>query len=335
MVDMAQLQVEMRQEVIGQLQAEIDGKNAVDTAKRLAKERQQILARVSKSPFNDPSFRVSANPLGPASRLRSRAEAQRGLYLAGRALEYQLNQPFGTALGQAVLNAYNAQEVSRFKNCLDAIFNDSRLVVGTPQDYSTEFSVRELLGIKAPRKDEVTGEELTEGDLFRRTLLRNENLDGLGGVGIEFSSNLEPGNELWPSNVCDDKITTVEAQLVGDFLGDNEAQIELFLQGGGVLRRCDRDELINWSTSGNAAIQAGVNTFGSASTANGSLHGLSVASALWRVVVPGKASAPSNGDIDLEKVEDIVLRVRHQARPIRTAATQVSLACLATVGAGR
>ena len=70
---------------------------------------------------------------------------------------------------------------------------------------------------------------------------------------MEFSSNLEVGNELWPSNiVCDDRIASVEAQLVGDFLGDDDAQVDLVLEHGGVLRRCDGDELVNWSTASNA-----------------------------------------------------------------------------------
>ena len=334
MIDMAQLQVEMRQELIGQLQAELDGKNAIESAKRLAKERKQVLARVKTSPFVDPSFRMLSTR-SALQAIRSRGEAQRALYLAGRALEYHLNQPFSDALGHAVLNAHNAQEITRLENCLDSIFNDSRLALGTAQDYMTEFSVRERLGIKGPRTDEVTDEELSEGEQFRRLLLLNENLDGLGGVGIEFSSSLEPGNALWPSNVCDDKIATVEAQLVGDFLGDNQAQIQLELQGGGVLRRCEKNELINWSTESTATIQAGINSFGTAPTANGSLHGLSVASANWKVVIPDATASPSNADISLEKIEDVVLRVRHQARPIRASATQVSLACLATIGAGR
>lgn len=333
LVDMSQLQVEMRQDLISQLQASVNTGNALDKAKRLYSERMRALARVDNSPLTDPSFRILSDRAALQA-LRSRAEAQRGLMLAGRALEYELNQPLGDALVGAVENVYSSAEASRISNCLDTIFNDSKLEFGSPQNYQTEFSVRERLGVVAPRVDSVTGEELSEGEQFRRLLLRNENLDGSGGVGVEFSSNLETGNELWPSSVCDDKIASVEAQIVGDFLGDNEAQVDLLLDGGGVLRSCAGDALVNWSTASNANVQAGVNTFGTAPSPNTSLAGLSVASAKWHVAIPGGQSAPANSDVDLTKVEDIVLRVRHSARPINADQTPTTVNCLSTIGAG-
>jgi hypothetical protein len=45
--------------------------------------------------------------------------------------------------------------------------------------------------------------------------------------------------------------------------------------------------------------------------------------------------APSNADLDLSKIEDIVLRVHHAARPIPTSPEPVSFDCLADVGAVR
>ena len=241
MVDMAQLRVEMRQDVIGQLQAELDIRNALDRAKRLAGDRNAVLARVAASSFNDPSFRV-LQTRSALQAIRSRAEAQRALFLAGRALEYHLNERSATRSAKPCTTRTIRKRSAGSEAASRAFTGDSTIWLDGAQDYTTEFSVRERLGIHEARLDEVTGEELSPAEQFRHFLLRNENLDGRGGVGIEFSSNLEPGNGLWPSNVCDDKITTVEAQLVGDFLGDNDAQVALSLQGGGVLRRCDVDQ---------------------------------------------------------------------------------------------
>lgn len=330
MVDMAQLEVEMREAEIGLLQARVDAENAVADAKRAFAERSRTLARIGTSPLADPTFRVLQSRAA-LDAVDSRAESQRTLLLAGRGLEYHLNQPLGDVLDKAVLGAWNAAEATRLRDCLSAVFDQSRLTLPKAEAYVTEVSVRKLLGIDGPRKDDVTGEDLSAGDQFRRVLLRNENLDGDGGVGIELSSTLDPGNQLWSSNVCDDRITQVEAQLVGDFLGDDQAEVTLDLEGGGVIRRCDAPGVMSWSTSGHVVLEAGVNTFGPA-PANDALYGLPVASSKWRLVIPGRATAPSNADLDLTHVDDVVLKIHHQARSIPTTPETVSLDCLASVG---
>ncbi len=104
-----------------------------------------------------------------------------------------------------------------------------------------------------------------------------------------------------------------QAQLVGDFLGDNATQVNVTLAGSAVTRTCDTDNLQSWSLGKGvsldggaiAVVQGGVNPFGDAPP-NQSLAGQSVARSTWRVTVPGSASAPSNSDVDLTKLEDIV-----------------------------
>jgi hypothetical protein len=291
-------------------------------------------SRISESPLTDPTFRIlqTQQALQAAT---SRAEAQRWLYRAGRALEYEINTSLGTALPQAVLGAYSSSQAERLSRCLTGIFNDYSAEFGVAQEFSTTVSVREMLGFTAPRIDNVTGQTLTEGDLFRQWILRNENVDSQGNVNVTFSTNLQPGNELWSSNVCDDKIATVQAQLVGDFQGDNEAEIQIGLEGSSILRRCDSDELVTWSidSSAQAVIQAGVNTFGEAKPSS-SLFGQSVARATWNVTIPAGNIAPANSDLDLKSLDDIVLKVTHRALPRRNKSLPVSIACLGTVGAG-
>jgi hypothetical protein len=337
-VDLSQIQLETREATLGVLQARADADNALAEARRAYAERTRALGRIGKSSLLDPTARVLLSRAAIHA-LKSRTEAQKSLYEAARALEYQLNRPMGDSPGKAALNVFSADEAGRMKACLESVFDSSRQTLPIAQDYVTEVSVRKLLGVREVRVDEVTGETLDLGAQLRRILLRNENIDGTGSVGIELSSNLDPGNQLWSGNVCDDRVTRVEAQLVGDFLGDNDAEVYLDLQGGGVLRRCDTSAggtfgLMGWSTAGHAVIQAGVNTFGAASP-NASLYGLSVASAKWKLVIPGATVAPSNADLDLSKIEDIVLRIHHAARPIPSNPQPVSFDCLADVGAVR
>lgn len=330
LVDMAQARIETQEDAIGVLAARVDAENALADAKREFDLRARDLARIGQSSLRDPTARVLQSRAA-LNALRSRADAQRSLLQAGRGLEYHLNHPLGDVLDDAVLNAYDATEQRRLGDCLKNVFDQSQIAFSKTETYTTELSVRKLLGIDGPRKDDVTGETLSEGDQLRRVLLRNENLDGEGGVAIFVSTTLDPGNELWSSNVCDDRIVQIEAELVGDFLGDNEAEVHVDLQGGGVLRKCDADGLMSWSTSGHAVVQAGVNTFGSAPP-NDSLHGLAVASSKWQIAIPAPSAAPSNADLDLEKLEDIVLRVHHEARPIPTNPAPLAFDCLGAIG---
>jgi hypothetical protein len=332
LVEMAQARLEAQEDVIGILSARADAENALADAKRALLLRARSLQRIGKSTLRDPTARL-LQTRAALNALNARADAQTSLLQAGRGLEYHLNHPIGDALGDAVLNGYSAAQQQQLIACMQGIFDQSQIAFPKTQAYVTEVSVRERFGIKGSRKDEVTGEVLTAGAQFRRLLLRNENLDGHGGVGVDLSTTLDPGNGLWASNVCDDRITQIEAQLVGDFLGDNDAQVFVDLQGGGVLRRCDGDGVVGWSTSGHAVIQAGVNSFGSAPL-NESLHGLSVASSKWRVMIPGASEAPANGDLDLAKVEDIVLRIHHEARPIPVSPQPVAFDCLGGIGGG-
>jgi hypothetical protein len=219
-------------------------------------------------------------------------------------------------------------------SCFQSIFDSSRLVFGATNSYANTISVRRMLGIAGPRTDEVTGEVLSEGEQFRELLLKNENLDGAGGVGVSFSTNLAPGNDLWSSDVCADRILTVQGQIVGDFLGDNEAKVQVVLAGDAVMRACDSDQLTTWSLdapgagpSAVASIGAGVNTFGE-SAANTSLFGQSVARASWRIVIPGRSVAPENGDLDITHVDDVLLKVTHSAIARRSTPFPIDISCL-------
>jgi hypothetical protein len=341
-IDLAQMGVDIVQDQLDVLEQEILERNKVEQAKGLFTERQQILASLDSAndPLDDPSYRLITDQLG-LQILSARSEAQQELYLAGSALQYEVNQSFD--LNGAVLNAGNATGLNELSSCLLNIYNQSHIAYGTPQDYVTTVSVRAMLGITGPRTDAVTAQVLSVGDQFRELLLRNQNLDGHGGVGITFSTDLQEGNGLWASDVCNDRVATVQAQLVGDFLGDNEAQVNVSLNGGSVLRSCDgTGDLVTWSVASGASggtdvfavIQAGVNGFGEAQP-NTSLFGQSVARAAWKVMIPGASEAPSNGDVDLTKVDDVVLKFDHQALPMQSSPISIDSSCLAQIGGGQ
>jgi hypothetical protein len=252
--------------------------------------------------------------------------------LAGRALEYELNQSIPDIM-KAALVARSSARMTTLKGCLALI----PAGISSAQSYTRQVSVRAMLGITGPRTDSCTGETLTEAQQFQRLLLQNSSLDGKGGVGLKFATDLMPGNNLWSTDVCNDRITTVRAQLVGDFLGDDEAQVNLSLTGAAILRDCTGTNINTWSLGGDAVegignavavVQAGVNDFGKA-TANTSLYGQSVARAQWQLTIPGSAAAPTNSDVDLTKIEDIVLEITHEARPVGgSTSVGVDLSCL-------
>ncbi len=334
LVDIAELRVDMNQDVIGVTQADLARRNLVENAKRLFRERARAIERIGKNPAYDPVYRVLESR-SALKAVAARAEAQGWLYRIGRALEYELNLPLGDAVGRAVLGAYNAEEAASLRNCFTNLFGNYTVDFGIPQDFTTTISVRRMLDITGPRTDEVTGEELSEGELFRRAVLRNENLDARGNLTITFSTNLTPGNKLWASDLCNDKVKSIQAELVGDFQGDNEAQINLEFEGADLLRACDSQEIRSWNIGGgvSVAIATGVNTFGDVK-ANTFYFGQSVARASWKIVIPAPSEAPANADLNLEHIDDIVLKIAHSALPRRNRSVPIRTACLGSIGAG-
>jgi len=337
MIDLGQATVDGTQQIIAVVEAKLAARNLFDQVQQIWQDRQRQIDVIDHDPTRDPSYRLLRDSYA-LNVLGARAAAQTELDLAGRALEYELNVSMANLDG-AVLNAQNSTSIGQLQSCLRSIFDSSRVAYGSPQDYVTTVSVRQMLSIQGPRKDEVTGQTLSEGDQFRELLLKNQNLDGRGGVGLTFSTNLQAGNGLWASDVCNDRIASVQAQLVGDFLGDNQAQINLAMGGGGVMRACDSEQLVSWSLGSDSAgdptafavVQAGVNTFGDA-PANTSLFGQPVARANWVLVVPGGQDAPTNADVDITHIDDVVLKFDHKALPRHTSPISVDLSCLANVG---
>lgn len=333
LIELQQLKVEIGEYVLKLVASQIAQRSLLDEARSLLEERSRALTSSEKGPAADPSFRLFRDRKS-IDVLARRREAQRQLLLVGRALEYELNMSLGPLDG-SVLNASSASDLENLMSCYTSLHDGYRIEFGSPQEYSTSVSVRELLGIKGVRVDDVTQEQLSEGQQFREFLLQNQNFDGSGGVGLKFGTTLDPGNGLWSSDVCSDRIVSVQAQVVGDYLGDDEAQVNVSLGGTSLLRDCGSDPVHSWALGGTTSneasivsvLQAGVNDFGGAPP-NTSLFGQSVARATWRIAIPGASAAPANGDLDVTQIDDIVLKVTHRAVARRVSSWAPDLSCL-------
>lgn len=318
-IDLREMVIEARQGAIGILESQLKAGNALARAQEIYASRTQTNQLIATDPSMDPAYRLMRNKSSLAV-LEGRASAQRQLLEAGRALEYEMNQDLPT-LEFAVQSARNHATLNMLQVCLDKLFDQFNEPYGSPQTYSTTVSLRKLFGVTGPRQDEVTGATLSEGEQFRAYVLNNQSLDADGTLRIQFSTNLMPGNGIWATDNCNDKISEVQAQLVGDFLGDNEAQLNLQLSGSALLRACDTSEIRAWSldTDRTAVIQAGVNTFGDVT--NTTLVGQSVARATWTLVIKGGTEVPTNADVDVTKLDDIVLKIKHKALPIQSSSS--------------
>ena len=318
-IDLREMVIEARQGAINILESQLKFGNALSRAQEIYANRTQTNQLIGTDPSMDPACRLVRNKSALAV-LDARDAAQQQLLDAGRALEYEMNQDLPT-LEVAVQSARNHTTLNMLQTCLDSMFDQFNEPYGSPQTYSTTVSVRKLFGIAGPRTDEVTGATLSEGEQFRAYVLNNQTLDSNGSLRIQFGTDLMPGNGIWSTENCDDKISEVQAQLVGDFLGDNEAEISLGLSGSALLRACDTSEIRAWNldTDRIAVIQAGVNTFGDVT--NTTLVGQSVARATWTLVIKGGNLVPANADVDVTKLDDIVLKIKHKALPIQSSST--------------
>jgi hypothetical protein len=327
-IDLGQLDIEFEQNVLEVAQKRVDAANALEEAKRVFAQRARALEIANQNPIGDPSFRI-VRDAAAENALRTRGGAQFALMLMARALEYEINRPL-PALPAAVLAARAATAMDSLENCMKSLFDGYYLAYSTPQEYATTVSVRQMLGVTGPRTDDVTGEELSPGQQFRMLVLRNENLTQESSVRIKFSTNLNPGNGLWSTDVCNDRVKSVQAQLVGDFLGDNQAEIHVTASGAAVQRACDADEVRVWSIqTKDAVVQAGVNTFGDAKP-NTSFFGQAVARATWEIVINNGKVAAANQDVDFTKLDDVVLKITHQASPRQTSPIELTgLSCAA------
>ncbi|PCC74640.1 hypothetical protein SAMN02745121_08434 [Nannocystis exedens] len=252
-----------------------------------------------------------------------REQTARRVYLALRALEYELNQPLPT-LRDTLAAARSPADFAGLLACLDSIFEDYRLEHGFGQPYVTEVSLRsDIFGITRDVVD-VDGTAVTPGEQFAALLRDPLHRQPDGSVALPFALSAFE-HALFSSALCDDRLENVEIKLVGDHLGDREAEVWLTRQGLAGVRRCDGADLPSWSAyvpysfeREQIVIQAGVGDFGTAGP-NAGYAAWPVHGEQWTLTIPPADKAPTNIDLDLHHVADVVLRLHHRAGSIAPA----------------
>jgi hypothetical protein len=256
--------------------------------------------------------------LEAASRvLPARERTIRRVYLALRALEYELNQEL-PALRDTLAAARSPEDIGSLMTCLGGIAEDYRLEHGYGQPYVTEVSLRgDIFGITANIAD-VDGSPATPAEQFAALLQDPLHRQADGAVALPFALSAFE-NAQFSTWLCDDRIDKIEVKLVGDFLGDKEAEVLLTRQGLAGVRRCDGANLPQWSAyvpysfeRAQLVIQAGVNDWGTAGP-NAGYAAWPVHGEQWTLTIPPHEQSPANSDLDLRHISDVVLRLHHRA----------------------
>ncbi|MDX2087900.1 MAG: hypothetical protein SFX73_08625 [Kofleriaceae bacterium] len=332
LVGQAELALEITQATLRAVTASVRIATLRSEVVQLDAERVVLEERATGGLLNDPAFRVlRSRAIEQAT--QSRDSAIVGAYLMARAFEFETNTEFA-AIETMLVPALRADEVQRFTTCLAESTARFRTAYGPRQSFTDEVSLREdVLGIRGPIVDEVTGETITEAEQFRRLLLAPSNLGPDGSVELRFATSLNPGNGLFSTRVCNDQIRTLQVRLIGDGLGDDQARVTLVQGGASTQRGCESgrggggDVLRSYELAARTAeVQAGVNV-PPTSVPDTQFAGRSVAASEWRLVILPGRQAPANADLDVTRIDDIVFRIEHQAISLTDSPVSYAPAC--------
>ena len=271
----------------------------------------------SRGHLNDPAIRVIAEK-AVADAMVSREVALKSAYAAGRAFEFEINWSF-PAIATQLVPARRVSTAQSVLECMRTQLDAFHAAFHVPQIVVDEISLREhVLGIKGAVRDPVTGEDISEAEQFRRRLLLPSNIGPEGTVGMTFAMALDAGNGVLSTGVCNDQVNTISVKLVGDGLGDAQARVKMGAGGAALQRSCTAftgagGDVINQYKQEPTEVEmaAGVNTY--PMPADAQLFGRAMGMTEWRIAIPPGSAAPQNADVDLSKIEDIVLRIQHAA----------------------
>ncbi len=320
------LQIETEEAILAQGTARTAMLSAYKEAAVLIQEKARTVGlMIDDSPDNArtrPHF-LQARLEAAGRVLPARERAIRRVYLALRALEYELNQDL-PALRDTLAAARSPEDITSLMTCLASIAEDYRLENGHGQPYVTEVSLRaDIFGMTADIPD-VDGSPATPAEQFAALLQDPMHGQPDGGVALPFALSAFE-HTLFSTALCDDRIDQIEVKLIGDFLGDKEAEVILTRQGLAGTRRCDGADLPNWTAyvpydfdREQIVIQAGVNDWGTGGP-NAGYAAWPVHGEQWTLTIPSPSLAPANLDLDLRNISDVVLRLHHRAGTIAPA----------------
>jgi hypothetical protein len=307
--------------ITGQLRSELQDAQAAMAMRSLM---QQL---ASTDPRRDPTFRQYRDR---TTELATKAfdDAQGQLFLVTRALEYEIGMSFGRR--SELFTLVTPAELSSYATDLDIAYQRYISTVGNSQDRETTISLRDqIFHFSAPLADHATGGNESPEEIFHELLAEPRNRDADGNIRLTFALPLTPDAPFFNPSYCTDKITGIRISLVGATLGATQPEVGLQQRGSAYLRSCtDTDGGGNYVVSDynlentigvrRAIVQAGLNLSGPTDMSSGGpdnteFYGRPIA-APYELIID--RSVPANANLDLTKLDDIVLFIKHQTRTV-------------------
>ncbi len=293
-------------------------------AEALLEQKDQTLAELNvieeriadRDLLDDPAFRLLQNH-AEVQALDSFSEAQQGMYVVARAFEIETNTDF-PPIENMLLSSLRGSDVADFSRCLQQGFGRYRSQRDEPLASVTEVSLRQdILGIRGPVTDLVTGRVISEQERFLQRLLTPENVGPDGTVSL-VSTHVDPGSRVFERPVCSNQIRGLRVRLIGDGLGDDLAAVVIQQQGTVFMQACgpaqaDQSAAIQsygLGPSPRAFLEAGVNAYLNGPT-DTQLFGRPIAASKWSLELPSGTVAPQNADLDLKHLEDIIIQIEY------------------------
>jgi hypothetical protein len=243
-------------------------------------------------------------------------------FLATRAFEYTANASY--ANGATVFAAANARELGGYLSDLQDAYQTDQLQNGWGQSRVDVISVRrDILGIDKDVEDPVTGRSVPPAEQFHEVLALPQNHDGAGNLSLKFRTSLRPGNPIFSSDVCEDRIQSLKINLVSSSLQGDTAYLTLRQVGQGELASCTGGSAVTYQLGGKTAeIPAGLNLPRSAMSdpslpQSTDLFERPVSDDSWVLTLDTRGD-PRNGWIDPRQLDDIELWLTHTARTLQS-----------------
>jgi hypothetical protein len=278
-------------------------------------------------PRRDPAFRQYRDEATMLAN-KSFGDTQRELFLVTRAFEYEVGMSF--ARRGDLFTLVTPEQLASYAADLQIAYQKFVANVGSSQERELTLSLRDqIFRFSSSLADNATGGSYSPEEIFHHLLADPRNRDADGNVRLTFSLPITPDAPIFNHSFCTDKITGIRISLVGSSLGATQPEVGLQQRGSAYLRSCtDTDasgdyvvtdyNLENTIGVRRAIVQAGLNLSGPTDMSSGGpddieLYGRPVA-APYELIID--RNVPANAALDLTKLDDIVLFIKHQTRTV-------------------
>ncbi len=269
----------------------------------------------------DPTFRLYRDQEGMQWEAAMQV-LRKWAFLATRAFEYTANQSY--ADGATVFAAANARQLQGYLNNLQDAYQTDQLENGWGQSRVDVISLRgDILGIRQAIADPVTGRSVSPAEQFRQVLALPQNRDATGNLSIKFRTSFKPGNGIFSSDVCEDRIQSLKINLVSASLQGDTAYVTLEQVGQGELVACTDGSPVAYQLGGKTAeVPAGLNLSRAAMSdpslpVSTDLFERPVSADSWILTLDTHGD-PRNTWIDPRQLDDIELWLTHAARTLQS-----------------